>query len=273
LIAATVLTSVLLYWLGMAANDLLDRSKDAGTAPRRPIPSGRVPVTHAVLLCVLLGAGALAVAAAAGVLLPASALLVAAILYDAGVKRVPVAGSLLMGLCRALNFLIGATAAAGTASVLADPPLLGGAGILGLYIAMVTRVSELEDAPADPARLRSRAIGTLAVPIVLVLLRPGEPLAWLNGALLAALLVEAMAAGMRAAGRHDPTPGGPGSVHGAAVHVRKALAGIFLVDAGLVLALSPAGVRPIAPFLTLYGLFALAWVWKRRWMRRGSMGS
>lgn len=262
-LAATVGASVLIYWLGMAANDLFDRAKDLEAAPSRPIPSGRIPIAHAALLCALLAAGALVLAGFAGVLLPASALISAALLYDAGLKRVPVAGSLLMGLCRALNFILGASAVAGAAAVAADRVLLGGAGILGLYIAMVTRVSELEDAPEDAAKLRARALPALAVPAVLVLLRPEEPLAWANGVLLAALLLEALRAGAK----------GAGPVHGAAVYVRKALGGIFLVDAGLVLGLSPAAPRPMIPFLTLYGLFALAWAWKRRWIRRGSMGS
>jgi 4-hydroxybenzoate polyprenyltransferase len=262
-LAAAIGTSVLIYWLGMAANDIFDRAKDAAAAPARPIPAGRIPLAHAVIFSLLLAAAALGLAAAAGVLLPASALISAALLYDAGLKRIPVLGSLLMGLCRALNFVLGASAAAGAAAVAADPVLLGGAGILGLYIAMVTRVSELEDAPEDAARLRARALPALAVPAVLVLLRPAEPVSWANGVLLAALLLEALRAGTR----------GAGPVHGAAVYVRKALGGIFLVDAGLVLALSPPHTRPLAPCLALYGLLALAWAWKLRWMRRGSMGS
>jgi 4-hydroxybenzoate polyprenyltransferase len=262
-LAAVVGTSVLIYWLGMAANDIFDRAKDLEVAPSRPIPSGRIPIARAILLSTLLAAGALLLAAFAGVILPAAALISAALLYDVGLKRVPVLGSLVMGLCRALNFLLGASAIVGPASAAGDRVLLGAAGILGLYIAMVTRVSELEDAPPEPAKLRARALPTLMVPAVLVLLRPAEPLAWLNGVLLAALLIEAFRAGTKISG----------PIHGAALFVRKALGGIFLVDAGLVLGLSPAPARPMIPFITLYGLFALAWAWKRTWIRRGSMGS
>ena len=49
-------TSVLLYTFGMALNDLIDRRRDSQLAPSRPLPSGRISVRAARLLCVGLGA-------------------------------------------------------------------------------------------------------------------------------------------------------------------------------------------------------------------------
>ena len=53
----TALTSVCLYAFGMVSNDLLDLRKDRREAPGRPLPSGRVSTSSAVLLAgALLGA-------------------------------------------------------------------------------------------------------------------------------------------------------------------------------------------------------------------------
>ncbi|HAU38264.1 MAG TPA: 4-hydroxybenzoate polyprenyltransferase, partial [Phycisphaerales bacterium] len=50
-------------------------------------------------------------------MLTALALLATIVAYDAGAKRVPVVGPLVMGLCRALSLLLGATASWGAGAL------------------------------------------------------------------------------------------------------------------------------------------------------------
>lgn len=52
--------SVGLYGFGMSLNDIIDRRRDQLLAATRPLPSGRLNVTTAHLICGLLGSGAIA---------------------------------------------------------------------------------------------------------------------------------------------------------------------------------------------------------------------
>jgi 4-hydroxybenzoate polyprenyltransferase len=51
---AMTVTSVGLYTFGMTLNDLIDRRRDSQIAPARPLPSGRISVTTAHMICILL---------------------------------------------------------------------------------------------------------------------------------------------------------------------------------------------------------------------------
>jgi 4-hydroxybenzoate polyprenyltransferase len=130
-----------LYASGVVLNDYFDRRLDAVERPERPIPSGRVaPSGAAVLGAALLvsgvGAASQATRAAALTALVMAALIV---LYDAWGKRQTILGPLNMGLCRALNLVLGITAV---------PAALAGHWPLALlslvYIAAVTVVSRGE---------------------------------------------------------------------------------------------------------------------------------
>jgi 4-hydroxybenzoate polyprenyltransferase len=130
-----------LYAGGIVLNDYFDRHLDAIERPERPIPSGRIRASSAgmgggaLLVLGVLLAGAAAPAAAA--LAAASAL--AVLLYDTWGKHQPFAGPVTMGLCRALNLLLGLAAAP---AVLASMwPL---ATLAWTYIAAVTMVSRGE---------------------------------------------------------------------------------------------------------------------------------
>jgi 4-hydroxybenzoate polyprenyltransferase len=130
-----------LYAGGVVLNDWFDRDVDARERPERPIPSGRVaPAAAARLGLVLLVAGILLAAMAtrgAGVLAGVTA--GAILLYDGWTKRHAVAGPINMGLCRALNLLLGVAA---TPSRLADAwPL---AFLPWSYITGVTALSRGE---------------------------------------------------------------------------------------------------------------------------------
>src|SRR5688572_26794821 len=99
-----------LYAGGIALNDFFDRDLDRVERPERPIPSGRVPPAGAARAGgLLLAAGVLSASQATGAaLLVAAAIAVSVLLYDVNGKRHPVIAPANMGLCRALNLLLGA---------------------------------------------------------------------------------------------------------------------------------------------------------------------
>ncbi len=123
--AVTGVVSFGLYAFGMSLNDLLDARRDRVFAPRRPIPSGRIPARFAIVICLALLIMALL---AAAFLTPFHImildsphtadfvpwpLLFAAltagfiVLYDATSKYLGGLGLLTLGVIRALHCLVG----------------------------------------------------------------------------------------------------------------------------------------------------------------------
>jgi hypothetical protein len=130
-----------LYGGGVVLNDYFDRAIDRIERPERPIPSGRVPAASAarlgaVLLIAGVAAASQATRAAAGI---AAATAGCVLLYDAWGKQRKLFGPVNMGLCRALNLLLG---------VAAVPAVLSDAWPLALvplvYIGAVTALSRGE---------------------------------------------------------------------------------------------------------------------------------
>jgi len=58
-LVATAIISVGLYGYGMSLNDIIDRRRDSQIASHRPLPSGRIGVVTAHVICGLLALGAL----------------------------------------------------------------------------------------------------------------------------------------------------------------------------------------------------------------------
>jgi 4-hydroxybenzoate polyprenyltransferase len=56
---ATAIISIGLYGFGMSLNDIIDRRRDTQISPNRPLPSGRIGLFTAHLICGLLAASAL----------------------------------------------------------------------------------------------------------------------------------------------------------------------------------------------------------------------
>lgn len=262
-IASAALTSALVYWFGMVVNDLFDLRRDRQRAPHRPLPSGRVSVTGAVVLAVALGVSSLALAARLEILGIVATILAFALLYDAGAKNIPVVGNLLLGGCRAGNFLVGPAVLVGSDVALGEPRAVLAAAVLGLYISGVTAISRLEEYDPNPRVLRLRAFQVFLVPCILVGTRTVEPLAWINGGILAGILLGALFGATRgASGRHP-----------AAVFVSRALGGVYFVDLGLVIALGPPDGDWTRAAVSLYTLAALGWLWRWTRVRAGGEGS
>ncbi|MEM7233400.1 MAG: UbiA family prenyltransferase [Planctomycetota bacterium] len=258
-LAATGFASVAIYWYGMASNDFFDRKKDESVGAGRPIAKGRISPTTVLWISILLALVGIALAAVSGSALVGTGIVVCATLYNAGLKRVPILGNLVMGSCRAGNFLLGAHAAMGPAAFEKDAVLLS-AGLLGLFVAGITAVSVLEDKPYRAWTFHLLATPMLAIPMALALLSPYPEGSWVNGIVLLALLIRTQ---RFAASERIP-------VHPAAVFVRGSLGGIFFVDAGLVWSVAPAtDVAVMSSVGAIYALALLGWWWKKRWLQSG----
>lgn len=141
-LAFLALASMVLYAAGMVLNDYFDLAEDCLQRPERPLPKGAIGRRAAGIAGHgLLGLG-LAFATLAGRFFGgnnptpgqvALALMAAVWLYNVWAKRTPL-GPLVMGACRGLNVLLGASLAGESGIVAAWQP----AGACALYIAGLT---------------------------------------------------------------------------------------------------------------------------------------
>jgi 4-hydroxybenzoate polyprenyltransferase len=148
---------VLLYVAGLFLNDLFDYAEDLRERPYRPLPAkhiSRESAATGALVCLWIAAFLAAFFDALPVAIP---LILCIILYDIGLKRIPVLGPLLMGACRAGNLLLGAAAASEGVSPAPSP--IAAAIVLGLYIAILTHFARTEVRPG--AKITPHHIGKL----------------------------------------------------------------------------------------------------------------
>lgn len=136
-----VISTVGLYGGGVVFNDVFDADLDRAERPERPIPRGLVSVTEATILAtILLLAGiafAFAVSTRSGIL--ATSIALAAVVYDKWGKHHSFLGPLNMGLCRALNLLLGVSVIPAQVE-----PFWAVALVPLIYIAAITMVSRGE---------------------------------------------------------------------------------------------------------------------------------
>jgi hypothetical protein len=133
-----LLASAGLYLSGMVLNDVFDAGLDAVERPERPIPSGRIRLSSAAFLGVALMTGGIVAAALVQTttLWVAITIAICVLLYD-GYAKATWLGPFVMGSCRGLNILLGASATAGpflSADTAHVPAALG----LTVYIIGVT---------------------------------------------------------------------------------------------------------------------------------------
>ena len=134
-----------LYLSGMVWNDIFDRNQDAQERPKRPIPSGRVPLPSAIRFASVLTLIGLACAAVAGwrSLAIAGMLTACIFLYD-GVLKKTLLGPFMMGACRSLNVILGASTAGVRFASAWQFPQWWVAASLGVYIVGVTWFARTE---------------------------------------------------------------------------------------------------------------------------------
>ncbi len=156
LAAILMVASMCLYAGGVALNDVCDAGRDAAQRPGRPIPSGRVSRRGAVIFSLLLLVCGIclswAVSGPAAML--ACGLVGAIVIYDAVLKATPLAPGI-MGLCRALNLLLGMS----VTGPLDWPKALPPAALTWLYITSVTFFARREASVSGAWRLRLGTIG------------------------------------------------------------------------------------------------------------------
>lgn len=136
--------SMLLYASGTTLNDYFDAQIDGEERPERPIPSGAIARSQALLLGSSLLLSGIAVAslaggARAGVVSTVLALLVVG--YD-GILKGSVPGNLAMGGARGTNVLLGTTVALSPTEVPAD--VVSIPVLVALYVAAVTYMADGE---------------------------------------------------------------------------------------------------------------------------------
>jgi hypothetical protein len=154
-----------LYLAGMALNDVFDREIDAIERPQRPIPSGRIPLRIAsrcgwgLLAAGVVGAAVVDFRETQGAMFPGTLLIggtlaVMVVAYDGYLKRTPL-GPIAMGGCRALNVMLGMSAAP---LDVWHPMHLWIAGGLGVYVAGLTWFARQEATTSRRPHLALAAI-------------------------------------------------------------------------------------------------------------------
>jgi 4-hydroxybenzoate polyprenyltransferase len=133
--------SMAIYAGGIALNDVFDIEIDRAERPNRPLPSGRVSTSLAMVfgvLSLLAGVG-LALLVSNPSAIVAIVLVCTVLLYDAGGKRTFL-GPEIMGACRGLNLLLGLSVAA----EFGGPSAWLAAGALAVFVAGLTIISRSE---------------------------------------------------------------------------------------------------------------------------------
>lgn len=152
-----VVGSSCFYAAGIALNDVCDADRDALIRPNRPIPSGRISKKDATIFVVFLmivGVGVVSLVSVTSVII-ALALIASIVCYDVFFKSTVIASGW-MGMCRALNLLLGMS----ISSIEFTSTNLIPIGLIWLYITSVTLFARDETGDNHPIRL---TISTLCI--------------------------------------------------------------------------------------------------------------
>lgn len=192
-----VLVSLLAYCTGLLQNDYFDLEEDRKERPNRPLPANKVQPSTVFRTSILFAAAALLLsfrtAFETGIL--TAMLLLAVTAYNHTGKRIAIVGPLLMGCCRGLNLLLGASLL-GVAGIL-NPAVVTGAVFLCLYIAAVTHIAAGETARYRAGGFRwipASLLSALFLSLV-VLAGPGFSGMWVFGLPAAAAVLWAIYCG------------------------------------------------------------------------------
>ncbi len=158
-----ITSSVCLYVSGMIFNDYCDREVDAQSRENRPIPSGSISPSSAFAAYVCLSLVGIAVAAAISLnsALIAVLLGVAIYSYNRVLKKTP-AAPLMMGTCRFLNILLGASSYS-TEMWFSFPGIVFWvAAAIGIFICGLTWFARNESTTSNSIRLTGSAVVIMA---------------------------------------------------------------------------------------------------------------
>lgn len=154
LLAMSAAFLVLAY--GNVANDLADRAIDEQAHPERPLPSGRISTgVAAAFAAILANLGLLCALLAGGgfLLLFAFVNAVLLLLYNVGLKRLPVAGNLVVAWLVASAFLFGAMASNTHANAPREWGSLVGFAVMAFFATVARENAKgLQDAEHDEGR-------------------------------------------------------------------------------------------------------------------------
>lgn len=153
--AALIAAGLCFYAAGLVHNDISDLETDLKERPSRPLPSGRIgkQVAQNVFSGLLVAALLLCASAGGDAFQNGIFLMVAIIAYNQTAKRHRIAGPWVMGLCRGLNLLLGAS----TTGIFPGRVWIC-AGIEIVYIARVTSLARNETAGG---KITPKIIGSL----------------------------------------------------------------------------------------------------------------
>ena len=153
-IVLLAVTSVFTYAFGVVMNDVMDYQEDCRNRPERPLPSGKISSDRATIFCAQLWAlqvVLLVICTELKCLVLYDALFVllglwlTIVLYNFCLKRFRLVGSLAMGLCRGLNFLLGVAVTGKATSFGKIWPVFVPFIAIIAYIAAVTWLADKEN--------------------------------------------------------------------------------------------------------------------------------
>jgi 4-hydroxybenzoate polyprenyltransferase len=150
LILPVLVISLSLYISGLILNDIFDRKIDSFERPNRPIPSGRVSPNTALISAISLILIALAISSISEKIFWITLSLVFLVLFYNGLARkIPLLSITLMGICRGMNLLLGASICSSPLNNI----VLTGAGVDTLYISSVSNLAYYET-KGPPAHIK-----------------------------------------------------------------------------------------------------------------------
>jgi 4-hydroxybenzoate polyprenyltransferase len=166
-----MLTSFFIYLYGLVSNDIADLEVDREERPDRPLPSGAIKRSSAIIAAKIFMLSALMISV---LTLPLTVtaltiiLLISCTLYNYLLKKHEIAGPVTLGLCRAGNMALGILAVSNTVSLIPAIVLV----IVGLYIFAVSRTAwhETENVKTLPGRFT--LLGSMVIWIILLFLMP-----------------------------------------------------------------------------------------------------
>ncbi len=192
-----IVVSLLLYCFGLIVNDLIGIAEDRRNRASRPLASGHIPPRQAALAAVALFAAAMTVAYSTSMLTGALATMLAIVILAYNALRhwkMPLP-ELLMGSCRAISVMLGATVAPSVSGRRDYTIALTVACCVGIYIAFVTGFARNETETSKLPVLkrlsppqRQKLVGTL-IRILLIYQAAAVLIAWPSGWIIAAALL------------------------------------------------------------------------------------